>query len=177
MKIRRVVTGHSADGKAIIASDTEVEATHTELLGGGFHKLWESSTAPTYPDDGSPPGCPSWFPPVGGFRVCYGIMPPDSNGPPDIADQNAAEAEMEEKFPGLLGVMEADDPGMHRSDTMDFIYMLSGQVVLELDDGVEFQLKAGDTFVQSGTRHRWHNRGDEPAHFIGFLVGAHRREE
>ena len=52
--------------------------------------------------------------------------------------------------------------------------VLSGEVILELDDGAEKVLRAGDTVVQNGTRHRWGNRGTEPAVVAVFLIGAHR---
>ena len=63
---------------------------------------------------------------------------------------------------------------MHTTDTIDFKYVISGEVWLELDDGVEVHLKAGDTLVQNGTRHAWPNKGSEPCRMVGFVVGAHR---
>ena len=52
--MRRVVTGHTSDGKAAIASDTEVDAiTITQLPGMDYYKLWGADKAPTFPDDGS----------------------------------------------------------------------------------------------------------------------------
>jgi mannose-6-phosphate isomerase-like protein (cupin superfamily) len=51
--------------------------------------------------------------------------------------------------------------------------VLSGEVVCELDDGAEVTLRAGDTFVQNGTRHRWINRGSVPAVLFVALIGAH----
>ena len=53
---------------------------------------------------------------------------------------------------------EPDDPGMHTTDTVDFDFVVSGEVYLELDDGAEVLLKPGDCVVQNGTRHRWNNR-------------------
>lgn len=53
-------------------------------------------------------------------------------------------------------------PGMHTSDTVDIDFVLSGEVHVELDDGAEVHLKAGDVQVQNGTRHAWRNRSDEP---------------
>jgi hypothetical protein len=38
-----------------------------------------------------------------------------------------------------------------------------GEVVLELDNGVERTLRAGNVNIHNGTRRRWHNRGTEPA--------------
>ena len=52
--------------------------------------------------------------------------------------------------------------------------MLSGEVVLELDNGVERTLRAGDVNIQNGTRHRWRNRGTEPATTAVVRVGALR---
>ena len=59
------------------------------------------------------------------------------------------------------------------SATVDFEVVISGEVVLELDDGAERVLRPGDTVVQNGTRHRWHNRGSEPATLAVILIGAH----
>ena len=47
-------------------------------------------------------------------------------------------------------------------------------MILELDDGVERVLRPGDTVVQNGTRHRWGNRGTEPAVLAVFITGARR---
>jgi quercetin dioxygenase-like cupin family protein len=63
---------------------------------------------------------------------------------------------------------------MHTTDTIEFEVVLSGEVILELDDEVETVLRQGDTVVQNGTRHRWGNRGTEPAVMAVFTVGAHR---
>jgi quercetin dioxygenase-like cupin family protein len=63
---------------------------------------------------------------------------------------------------------------MHTTDTVDMEIMLSGEVVLELDNGVERTLRTGDVNIQNGTRHRWHNRGTEPATMAVVMVGATR---
>ena len=93
--------------------------------------------------------------------------------PADL-DLQAAQAELEEKLPGVLAYLEPDNPGMHTTDTIDFEVVLSGELILELDDGVETVLRPGDTVVQNGTRHRWGNRGTEPAVMAVFMVGTHR---
>ena len=93
--------------------------------------------------------------------------------PADL-DLQAAQAELEEKLPGVLAYLEPDDPGMHTTDTIDFEVVLSGELILELDDGVETVLRPGDTVVQNGTRHRWANRGTEPVVMAVFMVGANR---
>lgn len=177
LKIRRVVTGHSKDNKSIVSTDTEVPGFRVELFPGfEFHQLWGGDAPPTYPDDGSPMKSPTWFPPVGGFRFIHFILPTNTDQLPEVDDEEAAVTEMEAKLPGLIDIMERDNPGMHASDTIDFLYVVSGRAILELDNGIEVELRAGDTAVQSGTRHRWHNRSSEPAHIIGVLIGAHRHK-
>jgi mannose-6-phosphate isomerase-like protein (cupin superfamily) len=168
--IRRVVTGHDADGKAVFASDEIVAAD------GTFHQMWGGDETPTFPDSGRQPAQGPFFPAVGGYRFMLVAIPPSGSGerPQGNLDEAAA-AEMEKRFPGLASHMEPDNPGMHTTDTIDFEYVLSGDLVLELDDGAEVALHAGDTVIQNGTRHRWHNRTTEPAVFVAFMIGAHRR--
>ncbi len=177
MKIRRVVTGHTRDGKATVVSDMEVDATTLDLLPGAeFHQLWSADDAPTFPDDGSPRPAQMWFPPVGGFRFGTFTVAPQSQALPEDFDGDAAMVEMEEKLPGIVSQanMEPANPGMHTTDTIDFEYVISGEVWLELDDGEEVHLKPGDTIIQNGTRHAWRNRGTEPCSMVVILIGACR---
>ena len=176
MKIRRVVTGHTPDGKATVASDTQVAPVIVALLPGmEFHRLWGADSAPTFPDDGSPHPCSTYFPPLGGFRFGLFTLPPDSMTHAADVDMKWALKEAEEKLPGAIAHLEPDNPGMHTTDTIDFEYIISGEVWLELDDGVEVHLRAGDTVVQNGTRHAWRNKGSEPCRMVTILVGARRR--
>ena len=177
MQIRRVVTGHSGDGRAIVASDSVIEGFRPQLFPSmEFHALWGGDQAPTYPDDGAPLPHQSWFPPVGGFRFLAVTLPPASDEAPEIADEATAMAELEAFAPGLLAVMEPDTLGMHTTDSIDFIYVISGEVILALDDGAEVHLAAGHTIVQSGTRHAWRNPGQEPCRLIAVQIGANRAE-
>lgn len=175
MKVRRVVTGHTADGKATVASDEEVDGIRLDLLPGyEFHRLWGADEAPTYPDDGSPLPAAAYFPPLGGFRVGLFTVPPETTLAPDDIDVGAALEELEQALPGMAAHMEPGEPGMHTTDTVDFEYVVSGEVTLELDDGEEVHLQAGDTLVQSGTRHAWRNRSSEPCQMVVVLIGARR---
>ncbi len=173
MSTRRVVTGYDADGQSVFTSDELVEPITVALRPEAeFLKVWGSDVVPTFPNDGQPPGLQNFFPPIGGSRFWILTMPPSSRTvlPPHL-DQAAAFEEYEQKLPGILNQMQ--DAGMHATATADFEIVLSGEIVLELDNGLEKLLRAGDTVVQNGTRHRWHNRSDEPATFVVFLVGAH----
>lgn len=174
MKVRRVVTGHR-ESKATFVSDEEVQATTVALLPGWeLHRLWGGDRAPTFPDAGAPTDQPTIYAPVGGYRFAILTLPPAGvQAPPDL-DVPAALREMDEKLPGMLAYLEPNGEGMHTTDTIDFGVVLSGEFTLELDDGAEKILRPGDTVVQNGTRHRWINRGKDPAVLAVLIVGAHR---
>lgn len=174
MDIRRVVTGHDDQGKAVFASDEIVEPITLDLLPGAeFHRLWGSDEPCHFPDDGAPPSPAQYFPGVGGFRFGFFTVPPVSVLTPEDIDIVAALAEMEEKLPGMASHMEPDNPGMHTTATVDYEFIVSGRVVLELDDGLTRELSAGDTVIQNGTRHVWRNPYDEPCVMVVVLIGAH----
>lgn len=176
--IRRVVTGQTPDGTSVFVADEHVEATSVAISPGHeFHLLWGADEIPSLPTDGRQPAHHAYFPPPGGYRFGFFTVPPPGTAsfPADF-DLQAALAEMDEKLPGMAAHMEPDDPGMHTTDTVDFEVVISGEIVCELDDGEEVTLRPGDTFVQNGTRHRWHNRGTEPAVLFVALIGAHRRD-
>jgi mannose-6-phosphate isomerase-like protein (cupin superfamily) len=175
MRVRRVVTGHDRDGKAVFASDEHVDPLTLQLIPGAeFHRLWGADQTPVFPDDGGPTAQPSYFPPVCGYRFGLFTVPPGDAPYRADLDLQAALTEMNEKLPGMLDYVEPDNPGMHTTDTIDFEVVLSGEVILELDDGAEKVLRPGDTVVQNGTRHRWQNRGTQPAVLAVFITGAHR---
>lgn len=177
MKVRRVVTGHNDEGKAIVAEDTLVEPITLDLLPGyEFHRLWGRDEKPVFPDDGKARPAVQYFPPTDGSRFAVFTVPPESeiNVAEDV-DVEAALAQMETALPGMAGHMEPDNPGMHTTDSIDYLYVASGAATLELDDGMEVDVRAGDTIVQNGTRHAWRNRGTEPCVIVVTLIGAERR--
>jgi len=168
------VTGHSPDGKAVFASDEEVEPVTVALLPGlQFHRLWGGDEPSTFPDAGTQPPHEQYFPPVGGFRFGLFTLPPASTAGPQEIDMAVGLAELEATLPGLAAHMEPDAPGMHTTATVDYEFVVSGRVVLELDDGASVELGPGDTVVQNGTRHAWRNPFDEPCTIVVTLVGAY----
>jgi mannose-6-phosphate isomerase-like protein (cupin superfamily) len=166
MNVRRIVTGHDARGKAVFASDAAVEPIEFGA-GGAYHVLWGADAPARFPDDGSPPAWSAPFPPVGGHRFLLLTLPTGST-------RDSEDEELASFLAVSLGdVMERDEPGMHRTATIDFEVVLSGKIGLELDDGAEVVLGPGDVVVQNGTRHRWHNRGSGPATMAVVVIGAH----
>ncbi len=174
MQVRRVVTGHDAEGKAVFAGDDHVEPVTLALLPGmEFHRLWGSDAGASFPDDGSRPDAPRYFPPAQGYRfACFSIPPDGGAGAPTDLDFDGALAEFEQKLPGMAEHLEPGAPGMHTTASIDFGIVISGQVILELDDGAKATLNPGDTYVQNGTRHRWSNTGAVPAVIAVVLIGA-----
>lgn len=173
MGIRRVVTGHDSNGKAVFASDEHVEAITLDLLPQTeFYRLWGADGPVHLPDDGSQPAGHAYFPPVGGFRVGLFTVAPDSVSMLENLDIEAALTEMETQLPGLSSHLEPGHTGMHTTATVDFEYVVSGRCVLELDNGATRELAAGDTVVQNGTRHAWRNPYDEPCVMVVMNVGA-----
>jgi mannose-6-phosphate isomerase-like protein (cupin superfamily) len=169
---RRVVTGHDSNGKAVFVGDEVVEPIRS-ALGNAFLQLWGADAPATFPDDGSQPSWTSYFPPVGGLRFGLFSIPGTAHEVSADTDIAAEYARFDQVVPGLTQYMEPDDPGMHTTPTVDFELVLSGEVVLELDDGAEVTLRPGDTVVQNGTRHRWRNPGMDPAVMAVFICGAH----
>lgn len=177
-EIRRVVTGRDAAGTSVFTSAGTVDAS--DLGGMEIINLWGTG------DEGARVGNetdekPVLFPffPDGsghGTRLVAVHFAPESAGDGGDApsDADAAAAQMEQAQPGLADAFEADDPGMHTTDSVDYGICVRGEVWLELDDGVEERITPGTVVVQRGTRHAWRNRGDEVCTMVYVLIGAAR---
>jgi hypothetical protein len=137
--------------------------------------MWGSDSIPELPSDGIPPAQPTYFPSKNGFRFGFFTLPPESKTSIDQIDTASALEEIQEKLPGMIDILEQDHPGMHITDTVDFDVVVFGEVYLELDDGAEVLLKAGDCVIQNGTRHAWHNRSSDKCVIAFTLVVAERK--
>ena len=167
MGARRVVTGQNAAGKAIVVSDEVLAPGETAVM--DFYTLWGADEPPHFPQDGShPPQTPVMFPGPGAYRFFTWTLAPNSVSAPTPEEMAALPAD-------VLRHLEADEPGMHTSDTVDLEIVIAGEASLEFDDGAVVHLKAGDYLVQNGTRHRWFNRGDVPTTVAGVIIGGHAR--
>jgi mannose-6-phosphate isomerase-like protein (cupin superfamily) len=176
MRVRRVVTGHNGQGEAVFVDDGYVEPTTVALSTTEYHELWRADSAPQFPDQGEIGAKTTFFPGLGGYRFFILTIPPgDGHANLEDLDLEAGLRELQEKLPGVLETNEYDNPGMHTTDTVDMEIVLSGEVVLELANGVERTLRTGDVNIQNGTRHRWHNRGTEPVTMAVVMVGASRQ--
>jgi mannose-6-phosphate isomerase-like protein (cupin superfamily) len=176
MDVRRVVTGHDANGKAVVVSDDMVAPITIDLLpGNDFHRLWGADEKARFPDDGAQPSAELYFPALDGFRFGFFTIPPNAQGRTPERDLVALRAEFEQKVPGLAEHLEVDHPGMHTTASIDYGVVISGEATLELNNQEKVTLRPGDAYIQNGTRHRWSNKGDVPAVIAITLIGAHHR--
>jgi mannose-6-phosphate isomerase-like protein (cupin superfamily) len=168
--IRRVVTGHDADGKAIVVRDGR--AANTFISPARPHvaltDLWAAPAAGTEMDqDVDPVDRPLLLhPPEGG--TVFRIVQFDPEDPAQLAQADGTRA-----FAGMGAggdvVASARHPYMHRTETIDYAVVLSGSITMMLDEQ-DVQLQAGDVVVQDGTNHAWSNRTTEPCRIAFVLV-------
>jgi quercetin dioxygenase-like cupin family protein len=167
--MRRVVTGHDASGRAVVIIDDRPTPVLLEKAGGlRLTELWATSEAPAD------------FCATDRARRERRIEP-DAMGsvfrvieyPPDAERLKTLEPEVH--F-ASMGAQAADaakrrHPGMHRTKTLDYSIVLSGEIYAVLDDG-EVRLSAGDVLVQQGTNHAWSNRTNRPCRIAFVLIDA-----
>lgn len=177
MATRRVVTGKNANGRSVVISDgtSPREFFHKHWPGFVTTPLWTIGGTPDLARD--PRMDPmatggSLLPAPGGSTFIMVTFPPDSivmssDFRPDLAAKETMEA-----APGISETFEPDHPGMHTTPTVDYGIVLSGEITVELDDGVMTTLRPGDTIVQQGARHAWRNLLPGPATVAFVLLGA-----
>ena len=172
--IHRVVTGHDAEGRAIVTSDgplptvVEIQA----IPGTVFHELWETRATPAPVDNGADPttGPLKLPPPKQGTRIRFVDIPPDTD---EFLAKGAAR--MQEAFTqaGDAAVStvrhNSPHPLMHRTESIDYGIVIDGEMTLVLDQG-EVLLTPGSVVVQRGTNHAWANRSGRPCRMLFVLV-------
>ncbi|KVA21650.1 cupin domain-containing protein [Burkholderia ubonensis] len=175
--IRRIVTENASDGASVFASDGPSPwcASFKSIPGFEVAMLWATNESPVsenadFPIAGAAPS--SWLPKPGGSQLLVVTFPPDSVMMSEQFDGMAAHQEQMEKLPGLAERFEPDSPGMHRTATLDYGVVLSGQIVLELDGGRTKELHAHDVVIQRGTRHAWRNPSPQPAIVMFVMLGT-----
>ncbi|KAH6660475.1 hypothetical protein BKA67DRAFT_530568 [Truncatella angustata] len=145
-KPRLVTTGHKEDGTSIFTSDHVLEP----------------------------------FAPFGPTLSSFSVF--DARAGVPVSNQELGQ-DMSKSIPrcppnGVLFAISNIPPHfsvpMHRTLSLDYCIIMSGEIVLELDGGEEKTLKAGEFIVQGGVNHRWHNRTDEVCRFACVMVGAEK---
>lgn len=138
--VRRVVTGHDEQGRAIAIVDEVATNAISRRPGHASHVVWTTQGFPVN-NDGD----------ADGSKAKVGRVMPDGTVFRIICLEPGAQ------------------PVMHRTDSIDYAVIMSGQVLLELDGQDPVPLKAGDVVVQRGTTHNWKNDGPETC-LIGIVL-------
>ncbi len=142
MQVRRVVTGHGSDGKATVVIDELSHAMISFRAGATAWNIWSTASLPADNDD-----------PADGAKRIAGTT-----------RENGSVFRIIEYAPGVA-------PRNHRTRSLDYATVLSGEIDMELDDDV-VHLRAGDVLVQRGTIHNWVNRGKAPCVIAFVLIDA-----
>ena len=170
--MRRIVTGHNEKGKSIITLDGPPARSIGEDVGGLF-ELWNTDGEEVISTDNLDRADQEIIlsPPSGGTKFRYFQINPIPEGIPEDVMQDMA-AEAFEKIGAAHHRLDTSKhPAMHKTDTIDYIILLKGDVTLILDEE-EIDLEPFDVVVQRGTNHAWVNNGTEPALLIAVLVDS-----
>jgi len=171
--MRRVITGHDDDGRsAVVGTGVSPRTTHFKGCPGmSAEVMWATDLAESDTTD-NVLDVASLVPGPGGTRLIALTLPPDAVMGTAEFDPELWQSEQIAAFPGLAELFEPESPGTHTTPTIDYVFVLSGRVVLELDNHPNVELVVGDVVVQNATRHAWRNPYDEPARLGVVLVGA-----
>lgn len=141
-RVRRVITGHDASGRAIVQIDEAAAPTFVGRPGATACNVWTTEGFPVSNDGAGD----------GGLRKVGMTLP------------NGTIFRMIEFAPGVAA-------RNHRTSSVDYIAVVSGEIDMELEGSV-VHLRAGDVMVQRGTIHNWVNRGTEPCVLSVVLIDA-----
>ena len=174
---RRIVIGN-VNGKAVVQSDESLPAYEFKTVPGYEHTLiWVNPATPDLSQEQRFDSYPeSVVPGPGGTSLHFVTFPPGSVFADPSFDAEAAQEEALVRLRGLADHFEEEDPGMHKTNTVDYSVVYDGEIWLELDDGETLHLKRGDVVVQNGTRHAWRNKGTKPVTMLFFLNGAKEKQ-
>jgi quercetin dioxygenase-like cupin family protein len=143
VQIRRVVTGHDAKGRAVVKIDEVSKNIVSNRPGASACVVWTTDT-----------------------------IPADNSGDSDGAARKTGTTLAGGTVFRIIEFSPGVSPRVHRTDSIDYAVVISGEIDMELEKGTEVHLKAGDVLVQRGTLHNWINRGSAPCIMAFVLVDA-----
>ena len=174
-RVRRIVTGHDREGRSAVHFD----AVLPRRLGSnrrGVTDLWNTDGGPINShlaeDRLALPF--SLVPAPGGTTFLYFTVAPEEPQADAASEAKRAAAAFAAYGADHARPNTSRNPWMHKTNTIDYIILLSGEVTLLLD-GDERALKPFNVVIQRGTNHAWINRGREPALLAAILIDAEVR--
>ena len=164
--MRRIVTGHNKYGKSIISIDGPPARSIGEDVGGLF-ELWNTDGHDINSSDNIDRADEDIIlsPPDGGTKFRYFQINPLPKGVSEQMMQEIAADAFEKIGASHHRIDTSKHPAMHKTETIDYIILLNGDVTLILDEE-EIELKPFDVVIQRGTNHAWVNNGSDPALLI-----------
>ena len=143
LNVRRIVTTHTAEGKAIIGTD-EVTSNIQQLRSGNYETLvWVTEESPA-----------------------------DVNGEDLTATPRDIEPPANGSIFRMLELVPGKEAYMHQTDTIDYAICMSGKCEMLLDEDEKVDFNQGEVMVQRGTWHGWANPYVEPCQIAFILIGA-----
>lgn len=128
LPIRRIVTGHTKEGKAIFTIDEEIETVVIPTGDAAMATLWTSASVPA-----------------------------DCNDQKDGRIRDAGTTLKGGSVIRVVDMLPGASSPMHRSASIDYGIVMSGEIELELDDKVFKTVGMGGIIIQNGTIHKWRN--------------------
>jgi quercetin dioxygenase-like cupin family protein len=172
--VRRVVTGHDAQGRAVVVFDGPAPFVHVNALDPDWYStdIWRTNATPaTIMAAAEEPtlGPRRQMPERNGTVLRINHYPPEAEAVRrmSVAESRKAFAALGNEAASTFG-QGGRHPLMHRTETIDYAIVLAGEITMVLDDS-EVALKAGDIVVQCGTNHAWSNRSAAPC-VIAFVL-------
>jgi len=175
--VRRIVTGHDDEGRAIILSDGAAPNNWSSDMIPGFGATvpWVTEAgAIDHVSDEDPAGAdveiPS-FPAPGQTILRIADFPPDSVYPDEAGSVIFNEIDGHEEAEAGAEHSGSRHFWFHRTDSLDYAVVLEGEITLLVDEG-EATMRAGDVAVQRATSHAWSNRTEQTARVLFVLIGT-----
>ena len=145
-RIRRIVTAHDASGKAVVGADGYLVSSPGKIDKNiSAADIWWTRSVPAD---------------VVGHDA-------SSEPSPTMPPPQGSMLKVLELSPGTK-------PVMHKTETLDYVIVMQGDVDMLLEDGAEVHMKAGDLMIQRGTLHGWANRSDKLCRIAFVLLDAKR---
>ncbi len=173
--VRRVVTGHDAGGKATVLSDGPAPFVHINPRNAADSStdIWRTGDMPaTIVAEHEEPtlGPRRQMPTKNGTVIRINRFAPETDAVRNMSVEQARAAFTAlGNEPASTFGRGGHHPLMHRTETIDYAVILSGEITMILDDQ-DVHLKAGDTVVQCGTNHAWSNRSSDICEVLFVLI-------
>ncbi|HEY1371931.1 MAG TPA: cupin domain-containing protein [Candidatus Binatia bacterium] len=142
VKVRRIVTGHDADGRAVVKIDEVCENIVSNRPGASSCVVWTTESFPV-----------------------------NNTGGADAAQRQVGTTLKNGTVFRVIEFGPGVSPRNHRTDSIDYAVVISGEIDMEVDNS-SVHLQAGDVLVQRGTIHNWVNRGSAPCVMAFVLIDA-----